>query len=96
MSAYEKTKRMALKEARIALNEMYQIDLNNTDIIGAIKDLGLEKVDNCIREIRDFCSDLNEKLAAAPDYNGIGNVMTNAAVAYNWENPLLDYVQDIA
>lgn len=94
MAEYEKTKRQAIKEARVAIAELYDIDLNKTNLFEAIKDLGVNVVERSVKEIRDFCADLNEKIVAAKDYSSVGVVMTNAVSNYNWENPILDYRLD--
>ena len=93
---YELPKKEALKQARQALSETYDVDLNVTNIIQAVKDLGIAGFEAALNEIRNFVAATDKKLVAASDANQIGVIMANARVKANWDNPLYDYVEDIA
>lgn len=89
---YELSKREALREARIALRETYGCDLNATDVVSAVKDLGINVFEKALKEIRTFNENIDRRLVEASDASQMGNIMADARVQFNWENPLLDYM----
>ena len=61
MAEYEKTKRQAVKEARVTIAELYDIDLNKTNVFEAIKDLGELDSEIIIRKF--YLSEPSKKIA---------------------------------
>ncbi len=96
----EKVKKMskkeALKQARIALAQTYNVDLNATDIVQAVKDLGIDKFEKALTEIKNFIKSTDAQLVESKDAAQIGMVMNKARTTANWDNPLYNYVEDIA
>ncbi len=90
--ANEKT--VALREARKTLGEMYDIDLNETDIFGAIKELGVSGFEKSFKEIKKFVSGVDRKLVESKNAAQIGLIMANARTNANWDNPLYRFTKD--
>lgn len=102
-NVFEREKRQAL----VAADELYGDNISKEKAMIAKKELGEETYKKSLAEIRKFNKELSkrirkitlekefEELEFKRTVNAIGVTLDHAMRQFNWDNPILDYIEEV-